>query len=48
MHLLFNGKDYLKLSAYSRTCLGPHREKQTKPGKAKTTEAQPKDQETKT
>ena len=31
-------------NAYNHTCLGPHREKQTKPGKLKKTKAKPKKQ----
>ena len=31
-------------NAYNHTCLGPHREKQTKPGKLKETKAKPKKQ----
>jgi len=33
-------------NAYNHTCLGSHREKQTKPGKQKTTSAKPKETKT--
>ena len=44
MHYFSMAMTDLELYVYNHTCLGPHREKQTKPGKLQRTQATPKKQ----